>query len=123
MIMKEASYNDFIVVLEDLKSDVKGVCEVLTGRMDGIDTRLDGIDTRLDGIDIRLDGIDTRLDGIDTRLDSIELRLAAHDERMKHLEQANLELLNEIRKYRFDIMQEKIDQLTQRVAELEKALS
>ena len=49
--------------------------DIITHRLDGVDTRLDGIDKRLDGMDTRLDGMDTRLDGMDTRLDGIDKRL------------------------------------------------
>ncbi len=69
------------IILEEFDKRINFVVEgqeVLTQRVDKIDSRLTNLETKVDKIDSRLTILETKVDNLDTKVDKIQADLNSH---------------------------------------------
>lgn len=89
--MVELDVNTFAVQLAE------SVRESLKDEFKEINLRLNKVENRLDGIDGQLDKIESLLDGVEDRLDKFEVRLDVMEGRLDFLQQAVVELKDDMK--------------------------
>jgi len=69
------------IILEEFDKRINFVIEgqeVLTQRVDKIDSRLSNLETKVDNLETKVDKIDSRLTNLETKVDNIHEELISH---------------------------------------------
>jgi chromosome segregation ATPase len=92
------SLNEFKTALEDVRSDIKKVVEVMNHRFDQVDARFAKVDERFDRMDGRIDRVNGRMDKTDSRLDRMEGSIQSLRQEVALLHEGQTEIKHELRR-------------------------
>jgi len=110
-----------IILLEDMRDDIKLIAEGVSGLREEMDRRFEEVNKKFEQIDRRFEQIDRRFEQIDRRFEQIDRRFEQSDANFKAIFKYQSGFSDEVHG-RFNQIDKRFDQLDSELAEIKEEL-